>query len=163
MFQQISNLLVVASLIMYGSSSFACGQVEVDCSSFLIKIDGQPAEDGNGGKIDCGKDNKTKNGDGKGGGPHSGPIVKDGVDIQSPGMGQQGGGKVFHTPNPDDKSSLPSGANSTKGCVAVSNTVLEKLKNECKGKPLKIVGAGSGGGGGGGSSGGSSSSGGGRQ
>lgn len=112
-----------------------CGPVTVDCHIHKIKFKDVEAV------INCGANGTTPNTKGKVGGPHKGEIVKDGVDIKAPGMGQDGGGKVFHTPNPDDKSSVPTGVDNTKGCIGVDNEVLEKLK-KCEGAPLEIIGNG---------------------
>ena len=143
MSRKILSYLLVAQHFALSGIVLACEKIEVDCASHTVKIDGQLANDGNGGKINCGMSGHVSvNGSGKIGGVHSGAIVPNGVEIEGiQGMGASGGGKVFHTPNPRDESSLPKGENSTHGCIAVSKLVLEKLRGECKGKSLAITGA----------------------
>jgi hypothetical protein len=106
------------------------------------------------GVIDCGPtSNPTVTGDGTVGGPHNGAIVPHGIEILTPGMGPDGGGKVFHTPNPNEScpgASPPTGQDNTLGCVAVSCKVLTQL-SQCEGASLHIDGTGSGGGSSGGS------------
>jgi hypothetical protein len=119
-----------------GASDGDCGKIMIDCHTHKMTIGNSPPK-----TINCGANGTTPSTKGVVGGPHKGEIVKDGVDIRAPGMGQDGGGKVFHTPNPDDKSSVPQGNDSTKGCIAVDNEDLEKLK-KCKDAPLEIIGNG---------------------
>jgi hypothetical protein len=120
------------------SNSGACGSVKVDCATHKISI--IPVNiNPRAAVIDCGRMGLTKNGIGMVGGLHSGSVVKDGVNIQIPGMGESGGGKVFHTCfwRQDPR---PTGQNSSAGCVHTSPAVLAKLKT-CKGSPLEIVNA----------------------
>lgn len=111
----------------------ACGNIKADCKTHKLSIKGQDKT------INCGAGGTTITGRGKVGGPHKGSVVPDGVDIQSPRMGQAGGGKVFHTPNPKAMSGTPTGADNTKGCIAVDLETLNVLKG-CKDAPLEIVG-----------------------
>lgn len=141
----LTAALAIASAWIFPAQ--ACQSIDVDCKNHVIKIDNQVPQDNNGGKIDCGMSgHPTVNGTGKVGGLHHGPIVPNGVEIEGiPGMGESGGGKVFHTPNPRDESSMPRGNDSTKGCIAVSKMVLDQLRGACKGAKLTITGGGKGG------------------
>ncbi len=117
----------------------ACSQVHVDCSTHRIRIIGASISSADQ-VIDCGKNGTTKNGEGTIGGLHRGRTVKDGVRIEGIlGMGDSGGGRVFHTAwwNPGQ---MPTGVNSSKGCIRVSPNVLKILK-KCKGARLSITGA----------------------
>jgi len=120
-------------------SGGSCGQVRVDCKTHKIEIKGQSKT------INCGRNGTTITGTGKVGGPHRGKVVPDGVDIQTPRMGQAGGGKVFHTPNPRSMSGTPTGVDTSKGCVIVDLATLNILKG-CQGSPLQIIGNDNGGG-----------------
>lgn len=111
-----------------------CGPIYVDCLTHKIKIGSMEKT------VNCGAAGKTPSTRGVVGGPHHGEIVPDGVDIRAKGMGQDGGGKVFHTPNPRDPSSVPTGVNNSKGCVTVDLETLNKLKT-CEGSPLEIIGS----------------------
>jgi len=116
----------------------SCSSVHVDCATHKIQIVGAnlPARDR---VIDCGRNGTTKNGKGTIGGPHQGRVVKDGVRIEGIiGMGDSGGGRVFHTAwwRPGQ---MPVGADNSKGCVHVSPEALRVLKS-CKGAPLEITG-----------------------
>lgn len=126
-----------------------CLTVEVDCRAHTVKMQGlvigQRGPCGDESKINCGR--TTKNGTGRIGGKHRGPIVPNGVRIEGiRGMGDSGGGRVFHTPNPRNENSCPRGVDNTKGCITVSKTVMERLRR-CGGVPLKITNAKGGGGG----------------
>lgn len=115
-----------------------CQSVRVDCRTHRISIGGVnlPSSEQ---IIDCGKGGRTINGSGRIGGRHHGRVVKDGVAIEGiQGMGQSGGGKVFHTAF-WRRPPLPKGENSSKGCVRVTPKVLKVLKT-CKGAPLTITG-----------------------
>lgn len=124
-------ILAIMMFYFLDESRAACGTVSVDCGTHMIQIGGHRA------KIDCGAPGRTKNGVGKIGGRHKGELIKDGVAIDNfPGMGQSGGGKVFHTvfwrrpPN-------PTGVDASRGCVRVDPNTLRILKG-CKGSPLVI-------------------------
>ena len=115
-----------------GGGGGSC-DVKADCKTHKIKVKGKEST------INCGKGGTTITGKGKVGGPHKGKVVPDGVDIKSPRMGQAGGGKVFHTPNPRAMSGTPTGTDSTKGCIAVDLATLNLLKS-CANSPLEIIG-----------------------
>lgn len=153
----ITILLIFAGApLALANGGGSCSKVEVDCSTHKIKVDGKEET------IGCGANNATKNGQGKVGGKHSGQVVTRGVDIKSPGMGQDGGGKVFHTKDPKGcAEGEPPPQDTSKGCIIVSCELLKKLET-CEGASLTITGAG-GGGGSGSSSSRSSSSGSGRK
>ncbi len=115
------------------SAPGGCGQIKADCKTHKISIRGQSKT------INCGRNGTTITGTGKVGGRHSGPVVPNGVEIETPRMGRQGGGKVFHTPNPRAMSGTPRGVDNTKGCIAVDLATLNTLKS-CRGSPLEIIG-----------------------
>lgn len=134
---------IIAFIILFSQSSFAkltdasapvgggsCGEIKVDCGTHKISIGGKDEI------IDCGADGKTISGSGKVGGPHNGQVVPDGVEIQTPRMGQEGGGKVFHEVLGGGD---PTGSDNSKGCIHVTKAVLGQLKS-CQGAPLTIVG-----------------------
>ncbi|NCN42036.1 hypothetical protein GW916_12395 [bacterium] len=115
-----------------------CKSVKVDCRTHRIYIEGAQLSKRDS-VIDCGANGKTINGTGTIGGLHRGRAVKDGVRIEGIlGMGDSGGGKVFHTPwwNPGQ---MPKGVDGSKGCVRTSPNVLRILKT-CKGASLTITG-----------------------
>ncbi len=122
-----------------GGGGGNCGEIKADCKTHKIKVKEKEAT------INCGKGGTTITGKGQVGGPHKGAVVPDGVDIKTPRMGQAGGGKVFHTPNPKAMSGTPTGTDSTKGCIAVDLETLNLLKS-CQGSTLDIVGNDNGGG-----------------
>lgn len=138
---------VVVSLFVCSQFALAeCSEVEFDCPSHTVKIDGNEA-----GKISCGDHNVygtckgngiTYSGTGKIGGPHNGQVVTGGLEIEGiPRMGQDGGGKVIHNsnPHPPPYTEVPDG-DTTCGCVVVDGLVLQKLTNECQQKKLVIKG-----------------------
>jgi hypothetical protein len=121
----------------YDSSS-GCGEVIVDCNTHRISFSNiaiQPTD----AIVDCGRPPTTKNGIGTVGGPVSGNVVKDGVDMNLYGMGTPAGGKWFHTPW-WKAGQMPTGSNSSRGCIHVSPNVLSLLK-KCQGSTLEIVNA----------------------
>ncbi len=136
----LAKSLLGATSIMISDAAFAaCGNVIVDCATHRIVIGGKSLS-ARESVIDCGRPGLTKNGMGKIGGRHSGRRVKDGVAIDNfPGMGQSGGGKVFHTVfwrNPP----WPKGQDASRGCIRISPPVLAILKT-CKGSNLQIKNA----------------------
>ena len=121
-----------------GSITGQCQSVRVDCGTHRITIGGMNLPNSEQ-IIDCGKNGTTINGSGTIGGRHHGRVVKDGVAIEGiQGMGQSGGGRVFHTAW-WRKPPMPIGENGSKGCVRVTPKVLKVLKS-CKGAPLTITG-----------------------
>lgn len=120
-----------------------CGSVKVDCSTHRISFTGSVRVSARELVIDCGRGGTTKSGTGWVGGRHSGPRVKDGVRIEGiQGMGDSGGGRVFHTTFWDKTgNTLPTGVNSSAGCIRLSPKVFKFMK-KCKGSPLSIIGSG---------------------
>ena len=105
--------------------------VQVRCDTHTISILGQVS------KIDCGKPGHvTHDGIGKIGRYHCGHIVPNGIRIEGiPGMGDDGGGKVFHS-----VSWGPKGLNDSRGCIHVTPAV-RTLLHRCAGSKLTITGA----------------------
>ena len=122
-----------------------CGYVKVDCGEHKIYLSKtqSPALSTSDQTIDCGRAGLTHNGIGTVGGPRSGNVVKDGLQINIPGMGDAGGGKWFHTAwwRPGQ---MPNGTDSSKGCIHISPNMLKKLKT-CDKAPLEILNATNGG------------------
>ncbi len=119
-----------------GPGGTGCGKIEIDCSTHKMKISGKQVT------IDCGKRGKTPSCEnGRVGGLHSGPIVKDGVKIVRCGNAEQRG-VVFHVRAGGGQ---PKGENSSNGCIHVSKDILTKLKS-CQGSFLSIKGTDGGGG-----------------
>jgi hypothetical protein len=131
----------IASFLLFGASAYAsCDSVKVNCQTHKIEID-----DGDEKAVDCGAGGSTPTTHGTVGGPHNGDIVKDGVEINAPGMGNDGGGKVFHTWEVNGKATdtQPTGQDTTQGCIAVDLETLNKLKT-CKDAKLDVIGNGPG-------------------
>lgn len=102
---------------------------------FIDGIRSQITCGGGNKRGNCGGDGKTATCKGKVGGPHKGNVVKRGVRIENcAGMGDSGGGKVFHLGSLTQDVSC--------GCIHVDVASLRKLETECKDAALNISGNG---------------------
>lgn len=124
-------LVAGVGLIAQVASARTDCDVRVDCSTHQILVRGRAS------LIDCGKPgHRTRNGVGRVGGFHSGRVVHNGIRIEGiPGMGDSGGGRVFHS-----VSWGPKGLNDSNGCIHVLPRVRDEL-HRCEGSHLSIVGA----------------------
>ena len=130
--------------------------VEVSCVDFNIKINYVENEKNKTvtGNVNCGDFRKrvwknrkrgirasTKSGTGRVGPIHWGKLVPRGIQIRGiRGMGNDGGGKVFHTSNRNGSGRTPRGANSSEGCIHISPKIQKILENKCRGARLKVTG-----------------------
>jgi hypothetical protein len=138
---------LIFGLLILSSQAFAadCGPIVVDCAAGRISISGLPSKGmcGEVDRIDCGLPtrNSPEGRPGRIGGKHHGTIVPDGVAIEGiNGMGQSGGGKVFHTSNVWNDNSCPKRQTWGRGCITVGPEVIRRLR-KCEGSQLTIVGA----------------------
>lgn len=144
---EITKVLTKLALILFSTHAFAvdCGPIVVDCKAGKISLSGLPKTGmcGEADRIDCGLPtrNSPEGKPGWVGGRHSGKIVPDGIRIEGiNGMGDSGGGKVFHTSNVWNDNSCPKRKTWGRGCITVGPEVIRRLR-QCKGSPLTIVGA----------------------
>ena len=143
-----SKIALLLMSLFSASSVLAadCGTITVDCKSGRISIPGLQKYSGSCGeadRINCGKPtvNSPEGHPGRIGGKHAGRIVPNGQRIEGiPGMGDSGGGKVFHTANPRNLNSCPKAANWGQGCITVTNAALQRLR-QCVGSSLIIKNA----------------------
>lgn len=134
-------------LFVFSTQTFAvdCGPIVVDCAAGRIQISGLPKTSrcGEPDRIDCGLPtrNSPEGSPGWIGGKHAGRIVPNGIRIEGiNGMGDSGGGKVFHTSNVWNDNSCPKRQTWGRGCITVGPEVIRRLR-ECKGSQLTIKGA----------------------
>lgn len=117
-----------------------CRNVKADCQSGVLDIDGWKT------RISCGRNGTTKSGFGRVGGYHGnwdGAKVPCGTAINGiSGMGQSGGGRVFHTRDGNCgkySRAAPPYSHQSKGCIIVTVEAQAKL-HKCRGARLQVIG-----------------------
>lgn len=141
----ITNFLLFLSLFSGDAFAEDCGPIIVDCREGRISMSGLPAKGscGEPDRIDCGLPtrNSPPGYPGRIGGRHKGPVVPNGIRIEGiNGMGDSGGGKVFHTSNVWNDNSCPKLKTWGQGCITVGPEVIRRLR-QCKGSQLIIKNA----------------------
>lgn len=146
------SMMVLLMVLPFTTLAHAenCGTVVVDCEAKKITLPGlqERSHCGRADAIDCGYSTVNtpldKDGDpipGEIGGGHNTRKVPHGIEILNIlGMGNSGGGKVFHTPNPYNLASCPKGKTWGLGCISITSEALKRLQ-ECKGSKLVIKNA----------------------